>query len=170
MLKALRERQQGNKDEGFTLIELMVVVLIIAILVAIAIPTFVGVRNRANDRAAQSNIRNALAAVKTFYVDNQVYTASSTDLDAIEPTLVYTTATTNADAEANEVAVFVGANGAGTASQMVILASESLTGTIFCLGDIATGTDAGVYYTTGCTGSEAAGTVDGWATSADAGW
>ena len=45
-------------EEGFTLIELMVVLLIIAILLAIAIPTFLGVTNSASDRAAQSNLTN----------------------------------------------------------------------------------------------------------------
>ena len=44
----------------------MVVVLIIGILVAIALPTFLGARNRANDKAAQSGLRNALAAAKTM--------------------------------------------------------------------------------------------------------
>jgi len=48
MLDMLRKRR--NDEEGFTLIELMVVVLIIAILLAIAIPTFLGARERANDR------------------------------------------------------------------------------------------------------------------------
>ena len=56
-------------EEGFTLIELLVVVLIIAILIAIAIPTFLGARRRAQDRQAQSNIRNALTAAKTYYSD-----------------------------------------------------------------------------------------------------
>jgi type IV pilus assembly protein PilA len=53
------------------LIELMVVVLIIAI--AIAIPTFLGARTRAQDRAAQSSLRNALVAAKSIYTDSQDY-------------------------------------------------------------------------------------------------
>ena len=51
----------------------MVVVLIIAILIAIAIPTFLGARQRAQDRAAQSDLRNGLTAEKTFYTDSQTY-------------------------------------------------------------------------------------------------
>src|SRR5438309_11493433 len=62
----------------------MVVVLIIAILIAIAIPTFLGARQRAQDKQAQSNIRNALTTEKTYYVDNQAYTATAANLTAIE--------------------------------------------------------------------------------------
>src|SRR5881397_1982111 len=80
----------NREDKGFTLIELMVVVLIIAILIAIAIPTFLGARKRAQDKQAQSNIRNALTAEKTFYVDTQIFTETAGDLTPIEPSLVYT--------------------------------------------------------------------------------
>ena len=68
MLKRIREMKD---EDGFTLIELMVVVLIIAILIAIAIPTFLGLRERAQNRAAQSDLRNALTAAKAFYTDNE---------------------------------------------------------------------------------------------------
>jgi prepilin-type N-terminal cleavage/methylation domain-containing protein len=74
---------------GFTLIELMVVVLIIAILIAIAIPTFLGARARAQDRAAQFNLRNALAAQKVYYTDRQAYTVDTTALAGIEPSLTW---------------------------------------------------------------------------------
>ncbi|MCA1838681.1 MAG: prepilin-type N-terminal cleavage/methylation domain-containing protein [Actinobacteria bacterium] len=69
MLKSLRQRID-RELEGFTLIELMVVVLIIAILIAIAIPTFLGAQDRARDRGAQSNVRNALTAAKTIATDH----------------------------------------------------------------------------------------------------
>ena len=88
MLEMLRKRRE--EDEGFTLIELMVVVLIIAILIAIAIPTFLGARQRAQDRAAQSNVRNAFTAEKTFFTDGQAYTDLAADMTAIEPSLTYT--------------------------------------------------------------------------------
>lgn len=80
-------RERLNKDEGFTLVELMVVVLIIAILIAIAIPTFLGARRGAQDRAAQAQIRNALVAEKAFFVDNNTYTETAADVTALEPNL-----------------------------------------------------------------------------------
>lgn len=67
MLAQLKRRRES--DEGFTLIELMVVVLIIAILVAIAVPTFLGARERAQDRSAQSSARNALTAGRIHFTD-----------------------------------------------------------------------------------------------------
>src|SRR6516225_11813838 len=76
-----------DQEEGFTLIELMVVVLIIAILIAIAIPTFLGARQRAQDRAAQSDLRNALTAEKTEYTDTQVYSNNVATMKAIESSL-----------------------------------------------------------------------------------
>src|SRR3954447_5958777 len=89
MLQKLIERRNKGNEEGFTLIELMVVVLIIAILIAIAIPTFLGARERAQNRSAQSNVRNALTAEKTNYTDTQTYTATAASLTAIEPSLSY---------------------------------------------------------------------------------
>lgn len=67
MLEYLRRRRED--EQGFTLIELMVVVLIIAILIAIAIPTFLGAQDRARDRAAQSDLRNAFTAAKSIATD-----------------------------------------------------------------------------------------------------
>src|SRR6201982_3709221 len=91
MFKAIHNRL-NNDERGFTLIELMVVVLIIAILIAIAIPTFLGARQRAQDKQAQSNIRNALTTEKTYYVDNQAYTATAANLSAIENSLDFSQA------------------------------------------------------------------------------
>jgi type IV pilus assembly protein PilA len=99
VLQLLRRRLQGEREGGFTLIELMVVVLIIAILIAIAIPTFLGARTRAQDRAAQTSLRNALVAAKSIYTDKQDYgqairTATADPLEGVEPTLDYTVTAT----------------------------------------------------------------------------
>ena len=90
MLQKLIERRRNENEKGFTLIELMVVVLIIAILIAIAIPTFLGARTRANNRAAQSSLRNALTAAKTIFTDNNDYlSADATGLATVEPSLTF---------------------------------------------------------------------------------
>ena len=137
MLVAMQRRLQGQREDGFTLIELMVVVLIIAILIAIAIPTFLGARSRAQDRAAQSNLRNALTAEKTYYTDNQAYTQTTTDLTSIEPSLTY-----NADAvPANNNQIYVSASGS-----TVILGAKSASGSCFYIKDVATGSGAGTFY------------------------
>jgi prepilin-type N-terminal cleavage/methylation domain-containing protein len=84
MLAHLREtsmrESEGEEaaEAGFTLIELMVVLLIIAILLAIAIPTFLGVANSAGDRAAQSNLTNALTEAKALYQNAATYSPSGT--------------------------------------------------------------------------------------------
>jgi len=130
MLQKLIERRRD--EEGFTLIELMVVVLIIAILIAIAIPTFLGARTRAQDRQAQSNLRNAFAAEKVVYTDNQAYTTDAATLSGVEPSLNYTasTAVTNA-ADAKSIYVNVDANGA------VELGTKSKSNTCFYMKDAA---------------------------------
>jgi len=86
MLEAIRNRMK-DREQGFTLIELMVVVLIIAILVAIAIPTFLGARERAQDKSAQSDLRNALTAAKVLYTDTESYVQTAAELEGVEPSL-----------------------------------------------------------------------------------
>jgi type IV pilus assembly protein PilA len=74
MHKWIRQRLDGNSEQGFTLIELLVVIIIIGILLAIAVPSYLGFRDRAANRAAAANVRAALPAVEAFYADNGTYT------------------------------------------------------------------------------------------------
>ena len=112
--QASAARRRAGGDKGFTLVELMVVVLVIAILLAIAIPTFLGARERSQDRAAQSNLRNALTAAKVAYSnDGNFGNAAHDDLSDIEPRLNYVdggtvAATAVASSGENEISVALG--------------------------------------------------------------
>ena len=71
------------------MVELMVVVLIIGILVAVALPMMLGAKTRAQDRAAQAYAKYAFSAEKVYFADTETYTSSVPALDAIEPELNY---------------------------------------------------------------------------------
>ena len=77
-----------RKEKGFTLIELLVVIIVIAILAAIAIPTFLGQRQKAQDAAAYTLVRNALTSMQASFVETGDYTqVTAAMLAALEPSV-----------------------------------------------------------------------------------
>jgi len=117
-----------NEESGFSLIELMIVVLIIGILIGIALPVFLGARQRAQDRAAASNLRTGLAAALTYF-------AQTTDwdgFDAVEADL----------AESNLDWIDGGDPAVGQISIVehadwnLLLVARSGSGTYFCVAQV----------------------------------
>ena len=116
MLQHLKERRQD--ETGFTLIELMVVVLIMGILMAIAIPTFLSTQGSANDASAKSNATNAYTGEKAYFEDNQTFidagsTANGTGATGLDPNLPW------------------GANGAATGKGTVTALAGSTAANVF---------------------------------------
>lgn len=131
MMKTIRRGL--SRDEGFTLIELMVVVMIIAVLIAIAIPSFLGFRKSAQDRSAQSEVRNVLLAEKAYWLDNGDYTQTAADITAFEPNARLAAAPADG--------VYIDLN--ATNSDIVCIVRTSDSGTTFSVWESST---AGTYY------------------------
>jgi type IV pilus assembly protein PilA len=129
--KRTRQGLEGA-ESGFTLIELMVVLLIMAILLAIAIPTFLGVKTGAQDRAVQSNLTNAMTSAKAAYANGGTYANTSaaevTSLGSAEPNITFETAA--ATSGSNNLSVISSTDG-----QELVLIGFSQSGQCWAAAD-----------------------------------
>jgi type IV pilus assembly protein PilA len=147
-----------GEDAGFTLIELMVVLLILAILLAIAIPTFLGVTKSANDRAAQSNLNTALTNAKSiFQTNSQSYPTTASilagSLTTAEPSLSFVSGGVNTTSNATQSTVGVAVASDGQGVMMAEMAKG--TGTCWFVADLASAENGA---TSTASASSAAGT------------
>jgi len=160
MLKSLKKRLASAED-GFTLIELMVVVLIIAILIAIAVPTFLGARQRAADRAAQSDLRNGYTSAKVIYSDNESFSgATATALNSAEPSITFVAglAATDVDSNVHVIEAVTTANAQNFLAVRYSATSKTYFGWLATAGGTVskckttTGATAAAWDATNCTG------------------
>jgi type IV pilus assembly protein PilA len=166
---ARARRAQG--DGGFTLIELMVVIMIVGILLAIGVPTFFGARTRAYDSEAKSNLRSGMMAAQTMYADSRTFYVGNSQAGArsavlaTEPNLKLTVNANQAPASGevsfyadNQVWSLTTNNWAGTGSGLR-LSAKSQSGR--CYGIWMNSTGEIKYYT--MTAAVASGCQSQWA-------
>ncbi|MBM3674777.1 MAG: prepilin-type N-terminal cleavage/methylation domain-containing protein [Actinobacteria bacterium] len=115
---------------GFSLIELMTVVMIVAVLIAILIPNFLQAKKPAMDRQAQSLLRESATAARTVESSAAEVAPTASALASTEPGVDFVDATTSATAKMNRVSVSEGTSGG---AWYLILASHSTSGRCYAV-------------------------------------
>jgi len=142
-------RVRAKSESGFTLVELLVVMLILGLLAAIAIPSFFNQRDKARDADAKTQARTAQTSMETYATDhNGEYdsgTVGQTELEAIEPTLADATITVSTPSGTGD-----------TAANSYTVTAESATGNTFSVTRHSSGTTENT-----CATENTAGCPDG---------
>lgn len=140
------EAPRRGSEHGYTFIEISLVVLILGLLIAICIPSFLGAKERANDRAAQTGLRHTLTNAKALYADSDSFSpATPTGLHQVETALTFATGVStgpkviSVDNSANR---FVAAARSQTGLCYVIGDGANEAGTVFAILAAAQSCDA----------------------------
>jgi len=128
MTAVRRVRREAQAQCGFTFVEALLVTAVIGVLLAIAIPAFLGAKGHAQDRSAQASLRIAITNAKALYADSESFAkVTVATLGTAEPSLRFTSSPSTGP---NSVSVHSGAGG-------IALASKSKSGVCYVVGDAA---------------------------------
>jgi prepilin-type N-terminal cleavage/methylation domain-containing protein len=128
-----RDDRKSGREDGFGLVELCVVLVVVAVLLGIAVVTLLAARERSADRAAQSRARQALITQKSHYADAAGDYGGADELQPMEPSVRFREYTGDAPQVLGEVYVRAEDNEA-------IMVSRSTTGTCFWVKEAPSGT------------------------------